>query len=161
MGLEVAVPLMIAGTAAQMYGSAMQGREQARAADFERQQYETQQENAKLAAAQDETDRRIELVRSIETIQALRVGSGLSLTSPGGMALLESVTQEAQDDIRTSRLNYLQRADLAGRAANMSARRARTSLLAGYLGAVEAGATGAMRIASLTSTGPYRSAAVR
>ena len=158
--MELAIPLAIAGTGAQAVGSVMRGREEARAAAFETQQFKIQEENARIAAKQDEANRREELTNSIETIQALRGARNLSATSPGGLALLEGVTEEAQDDIRTSRLNYLQRADQANRAATMSRRRGKTSLLAGYLGAAEAVGTGSMKLASLGSTSPYKTVSV-
>jgi hypothetical protein len=134
MGPELAIGALIVGTAASAGGQIMQGREQAKAAAFEQDQLRIQAEATRTAAAQDETNRRNELTSSLETIEAIRAGRGLS-DSPGGMAILEGVTNRAERDIGISQGNYAMRAGLLDRQAAMSASKGSMSLLSGYLGA--------------------------
>jgi hypothetical protein len=147
--MEMAIAASVAGGLGSAASSIMQGREQSRAASFEQQQLRIQEQQTRTAAAQQEASRREELTASIETIQAMRAGRGLSSQSPTGLAIIRDVESEAMDDMRTERLNTLLRADQSRMLANLAGRRARTSLLAGYLGgAAELGAT-AGRLASM------------
>jgi hypothetical protein len=148
-GLEILPVMAIAGSALSATGSIMAGNERASAAEFEAGQYRTQEQQARTAAIQDETARRRELTTSMETIQALRAGRGVGASSPTGTAILDNMVGETEDDILTSRANYLTRADLSRRAGELSDRRARTSMLQGYLGAGEAVTSGYMRYAGL------------
>lgn len=154
-GLE---PLAIAGIAAsaggaalQATGSIMAGREQSQAAAYEQQQLNDQAENTRIAAAQDETRRREKLASSLETIQVMRGGRGVGADSPTGMAILDDATLHAERDINTGRLSSLEKESQDATGATMAGNRASTSLLAGYLGAGEAVASGIYRTASLSS----------
>lgn len=139
-------PLMLAGagTAAvgggilKAKGARMAGEEAARSAEFERQQLEIQAQTARTNADQAEAARRNELTSNLETIQAIRAGRGVGGYSPTGEAIMTSAIDEQERAIATERANYLSKADLSKRAAEMAGRKARTSLLAGKLG--EAGA---------------------
>lgn len=131
---------LAAGTALTATSQIIQSREQSKAAAFEADQLRTQEQQYRIAAAQDEARRRDELTSNLETIQAIRSGRGVGQASPTGTAILDSITADEERDIGISKLNYLQRADMSRRLAGMSEGRARTSLLAGYLGA---GATAA------------------
>jgi hypothetical protein len=51
------------------------------------------------------------------------------------MAIFDKTVSDAEGDIATERVNYLTRADLSERAGIMAERKARTSLLAGQIGA--------------------------
>lgn len=138
--MEFALPaMMIAGTAAKGVGSVMAGREASRAAQFEKQQLEVSAQQNRTAALQAEARRTEELTSSLETIQALRAGRNTGAFSPTGRAILTSLTDDTERDIQTEKVNFAQRADLNSRAATMAGRKAKTSLLAGWLGAVEAG----------------------
>lgn len=151
-GLEpLAIGAMIGGTALSATGSVMSGQERSNAAQFEASQYHIQEQQARTAALQDEAARRRDLTTSLETIQAIRAGRGVGSDSPTGTAILSSATGLAEDDILASRANYTSRADLANRASLLSERKARTSLLSGYLGAGESIVSGASRVLS-----PYR-----
>lgn len=148
-GLEIlAIGASVAGTALSATGQIMAGREQARAAEFERQQYQISEEQNRTAAIQSEARRTDEMVSSMETIQALRAGRGVGAFSPTGRAILTSVQDDTAGEILTDKSNYLTKADLSRRAADMSARRGRTSLLAGYLGAGATAFSGGSKIAS-------------
>ncbi len=164
----MATAALVGGTALSATSQIMKGREESTAAAFERQQLLTQQEQYKIqegqqrtAAMQDETRRRNELTSNLETIQAMRAGRGVGLSSPTGMAILDSVTEGAEGDIRTSRLNFLERADSAriageysGGAAVMAGRKARMSLISGYLGAASTVASAGFKYwAATTSPG--------
>lgn len=132
---ELAIAATVAGTALQGVGSVMAGREQSAAAQFEKQQLDIQSKTAMIAADQAEAKRREELTSNIETIQAIRAGRGVGSNSPTGQAILSSAIDTQEADIATERFNYLQKSDLSRRAADMAGRKARTSLLAGYIGA--------------------------
>jgi hypothetical protein len=152
-GLE---PLVIGGMVASAAGaglsatgSIMAGREQARAAAYEQQQLQIQADNTRTAALQAETHRREELASSLETIAVMRGGRGVGAMSPTGLAILDSTTDLAERDIVTERTGLLQKVDQSVTGASLAGSRAKTSLLAGYLGAGEAIASGASRIAML------------
>ena len=142
----IAIGATVAGTAMQAYGSAMAGREQSRTAEFEKQQLLVAEQQNRTAAMESEARRREELTASLENIQALRAGRNTGAYSPTGKAILTSTIEDVERDILIERANYLTRADLSRRAAEMASRRAKTSLLAGYLGAGEAVASGAAKI---------------
>lgn len=134
-GAELPIIGLIVGTAASAGSQIMMGGEQAKAAAFEQEQMKIAASQTRTAAAQEETNRRNELTSSLETIEAIRSGRGLSGSSPGGMAVLEGVTNRAERDIGISKGNYAQKADLLDREASMSSSKGSMSLLAGYLGA--------------------------
>lgn len=136
--LMAAAGATVGGSALSAAGSSMAGQETARAAEFERQQLEIQSQAQRTAADQAEARRREELTSNLETIQAIRAGRGVGSNSPTGQAILTSAIEEQERDIGIERANYLAKADISRRAAEMAGRKAKTSLLAGNL---EAGAT--------------------
>lgn len=164
----LAIPALIGSTLLTAGGQVMQGQEQSRAAAFEEQQLlgqktqlQHQAENTRIAADQAEARRREDLVSNIEHIQSIRAGRGVGEASPTGMAILDSITGNVERDIGTERFNYLSKADSsrmaadnAGLAASMSARKAKTSLLAGYLNAGSTIAGSAFKYASFSAGGP-------
>lgn len=133
--LAVSAAATVAGGALSAYGSSMAGKEAARAAEFEKQQLEIQAQTAKTAADQAEARRREELTSNLETIQAIRAGRGVGSNSPTGQAILTSAIDTQERDIGIERANYLVKADLSRRAAELAGRKAKTSLLAGNIGA--------------------------
>jgi hypothetical protein len=155
---------MVAGTAASAgisaYGSVMQGKEQARAADFERQQLEVQGQQIRTAADQSEAERRRELASSIETVQVLRGGRGVGTASPTGLAILDEMIEGQERDIGIERSNYMTKASQSQAAAEMARRKGKYSMLAGYLGAGQAISSGAANTFALGS-GRYPVAAPR
>lgn len=144
-----AIPLAIAGGAISATGTAMAGRESSRAAAFEASQLrgqeaelDRQSQEYRIAGAQTEARRREELTSSLETIMAIRAGRGVGEVSPTASAIFESTLSDERRDVRTERLNYLSRSEQArlsarnaGLSAGLAKKRAKTSLLAGYLGA--------------------------
>lgn len=124
---------IVAGSATAAYGHSMAGQEASRAAEFEQQQLQIQSQTSRTAADQAEARRRDELTSNLETIQAIRAGRGVGAGAPGETALLTSVIDRQERDIGIERFNYMQKADLSSRAAEMLGRKARTSLLAGDL----------------------------
>lgn len=144
-------PLLVAGTvagsAASAYGSLRSGQEKYLDAQFEKEQLKIAEEQNKTAAMQAETARREELTSSLETIQALRAGRNTGTYSPTGRAMLGNTVDDAEGDIITERVNYMQRADQNRRAAFLSERKGKASLLAGQIGAFEAVASGATKLA--------------
>jgi ABC-type lipoprotein release transport system permease subunit len=135
LAVPLAIGMTVAGGVTQAVGSVMAGREAAMSSEFEKQQLEIQAQTAHIAADQAETKRRTELTSNLETIQAIRAGRGVGSSSPTGQAILTSGIDQQERDIATERFNYLQKADLSQRASELAGRKARTSLLAGYLGA--------------------------
>lgn len=99
-------------------GGIQQSAAEKRNAQFEAQQFETQQANARVAGMQDEVQRRQELQRVLATQQALRTGSGNVLMSGSARRLTGLTTENAERDIQTSRLNFLQQESQFGLAAS-------------------------------------------
>lgn len=147
MGLAIAA--LAAGTTLQAVGSVMSGREGARAALFEQQQLRIQQQTEQTAGAQAEARRLEELTANLGTIQAIRAGRGVGMSSPTGAAILEATASEEWRDAKQERLNHLLKADQSRIAAGMAGRKASYSLLSGYLGAGTALAEGAYKYDSL------------
>lgn len=133
---ELALPALIAGTAASAGGQLMAAGEKSAAADFESQQYAQAAQAQKTAAIQDETARRRDLTSNLESIQAIRAGRGVGSGSPTAMAIYDSGIGRSEDDIQAAKANYAAKADLSQRASILSERRASSSLLAGNLGAL-------------------------
>jgi len=151
--MEMAIAGAVIGGGAQAFGSVMRGREEARGAQFEKQQYEVAEQQTRTQAAQSEAARRDQLTSSLETIQAIRAGRGTGAFSPTGEAIMTSAIEDTERDIAIERANYATKADLSRRAALMSERKSKTSLLAGYLGAVEAVASGGTKAYSMGTYG--------
>lgn len=132
---ELAIPLAIGGSLLSAGGKVMAGREQAMAAQFESQQKDREGEELRIAAAQTEARRREHLTSSLETIMSIRAGRGVGEGSPTAMASLEEITSDESRDIRTERYNYLSRIEQTRLASQMSRRKAKMSLIGGYIGA--------------------------
>lgn len=148
-GMEaVALTALIGGTALSATGQVMSGQEKAAASDFEAAQYRVQEQRMRTAAAEDEAARRRELTSNLETIAAIRAGRGVGSASPTGMAIFDDILSRGEDEIGISRTNYLLKAEQGRQAALMSERRARSSLLAGYLGAAESVASAGFKYAT-------------
>ena len=143
--MALAMPLLIASSLLSATGSIMRGIEESNAASFQQQQLKIQEQQTRTAAQQAEARRREELTSNLETIQTIRAGRNVGLTSPTGTASMESIIGAGERDILTERINYRSRADALRMGAEMAGNRAGYSLLAGGLGAG----------ASLTGTG-YR-----
>lgn len=143
----------VAGSAASAYGSVKAGQEKYLDAQFEREQLKAAEQQNKIAASQAEAHRRDELTSSLETIQALRAGRNTGTYSPTGRAIMGNVVDDAERDIITERVNYMQRADLNRRAAFLAERKGKASLLAGTLGAVEAVSSGVTKVGSIYGKG--------
>jgi hypothetical protein len=151
-------------------------------------QYDLQAKRIRSAAAVDEAARRTDLESSLETIDAMRSGRGLSLDSPTGRAISRNVTATGERNIMTSKTNFLLDAEKSGfqgeqsrfqgeqtrfqgeqsRAqAELSRLKARYSLLAGEAGASAAddqiAATWAGGVGKVASIGMsfYKTPAVR
>jgi hypothetical protein len=160
-GLEpLIIPALIGstavGTATSVYGQQMAGQEAKRSADFEAKQLEQQSRAYQTQAAQDEAKRRGDLESSLETIQVMRAGRGLSLDSPTGQAILTGVTENAESDIATSKANIYGRASNAQLAASESRRKGDYSLLAADIGSVTTIASGFGKIATAGRYGPSK-----
>jgi len=138
-GLEIpaliAIGTAVGGGALGAAGKVMAGREQSRAAMFESQQKDREAEELKIAAAQTEARRREHLTSSLETIASIRAGRGVGEGSPTAMASYEEIISDESRDIRTERYNYLSRIEQNRLASQMSKRKARMSLLSGYIDA--------------------------
>lgn len=128
------------GTALSAGGQIMAGQEQARAAKFEQEQLKRDEQIQRTAAAQEEARRREELTSQLGTMQSIRAGRGVGMSSPTGMAILTDVASEGTRDAKQAGLNYLLKADSSRMSASMAGRKAQYTLLGGYLGA---GATAA------------------
>lgn len=135
-GIEpLAIGALVGGTALSASGTLLKGQEESKAAKFEQQQLAVKEQQTKTAAMQDEANRRNALTSSLETIQAIRAGRGVGSTSPTAMGIYSNITGEAERDIYTSRVNADTSADLLRRGGILAGQKAKTSLLASYLGA--------------------------
>jgi hypothetical protein len=147
--------------------SLMAAQEQSNAQNFEAGQYDIQGKRIRSAAAADEAARRTDLESSLETIDAMRSGRGLSLDSPTGRAISRNVTATGERNILNSRTNMLLQAEQSDAQAELSRRKARYSLLAGEAGASAAddqiAATYAGGVGKLAGIGMsfYKTPAVR
>lgn len=137
-GAEMALAGLIVGTATKAAGGIMSGREQSRAAAFERQQYDIQSQQYQTAAARDEARRREELRASIDTIMAVRASRGVGQSSPTANAIFDDMEEHSRSDMFTAKSSFLTKGDQARMASDMAARRQRMALIAGDLGAVSA-----------------------
>lgn len=134
---------LVAGTVLQAGGAIMTGREQARAAEYEQQQYAAQAQTERTAAAQAEARRREELVSALGTIQTIRAGRGVGMSSPTGMAILNSTASEQTRDALQERMNLLGKADQSRIASSMAGSKSRYSMISGYTNAAATLAGGA------------------
>lgn len=150
---ELALPMMLIGTAASAGATVMQGQAQSDAARFQQQQLESQQQQYTTAAAQDEAKRRNTLTSSLETISAIRADRGVGAGSPTGMAIFDNLIDKSETDISTSRTNLLAKGDSARMEAEMAGNKAQTSLLAGYLGGASDIGSAGMKYASIQKYG--------
>jgi len=96
-------------------------------------QYEEQRENARVAALQDEVQRREQLQRVLGTQQAIRAGRGMDLYSGSAKALTKETRRQAERDILTAQVNYLSQQRKFGLGAS-SARAAGTGALVSGFG---------------------------
>jgi|GEM_PF-3386860 len=93
----------VASASASIYG----GVQANKAAKLEAAQYEDARETARVAALQDEVQKREQLQRVLGTRQAIRAGRGLDLYSGSAKAGTKEVIRQAERDILTAQVNYL------------------------------------------------------
>ena len=152
---ELAIPAMIlstvGGTATSIVGQQVAGQEQARAAAMEAEGYRAQEQALRTAAAQDEARRRDQLTSSLDTILAIRAGRSVGGGSPTETAILNDITEDSLDDIRTSRTNILQRAEQANMQSELSERKRRMAPVMANINSATSLFSGATRVASLTN----------
>ncbi|MDR6954888.1 hypothetical protein J2X65_004264 [Ancylobacter sp. 3268] len=129
---------LVAGTVLSASGQAMAAQEQSRAARFEQEQLKRDEQIQRTAAAQEEARRREELTSQLGTMQSIRAGRGVGMSSPTGMAILTDVASEGTRDAKQAGLNYLLKADSSRMSASMAGQKAKYTLLGGYM---DAGAT--------------------
>src|SRR3990167_10587573 len=109
------------------------GRQGQVGADFEAMQFREEQENARVAAIQDEAQRRRQLMRTLSSINALRAGRGVEMFEGGtGDAIRKQVVLETEEDIATSKLNAMNRSRRFGLAAGQAEARGTAELLGGF-----------------------------
>ena len=133
------------GTALSAGGQIMAAQEQSRGAAFEQQQLNNQAQVERTAADQEEARRREELTSQLGTMQTLRAGRGVGMSSPTGMAILNSVAEDGTRDAQQASLNYLMKADSSRMSAQMAGQKSKYTLLGGYLGAGSTLAGGAYK----------------
>ena len=102
------------------------------AAEFEAAQFREEQENARVAAMQEEVQRRRQLQRTLSSINAIRAGRGVEMFDGGsGEAIRRQVISEGEEDINTMKINYLNRARRFGLAAEESTLKGQSAMLGG------------------------------
>lgn len=102
-------------------------------------QYEEEAANARTAAAQDELQRRRQLKATLSAQTAIRAGRGVELFGGGtGEAIRDRTIAEAEEDIQTSKLNYLSRARRFDLAADKASNDSTAALLGGVGNAASA-----------------------
>lgn len=106
-------------------------------AEFLRAQYEEEAANAKTAAAQDELQRRRQLDSVLASQRAIFASRGVELFGGSQQAIQAQTKKEAEEDIETSRTNYLSRSRRYGLAANQAQAQGTGALLGGVGGAAK------------------------
>lgn len=101
------------------------------AADRDADQYREEQENARVAGLQEETERRRELQRQLASVDAIRGGRGVELYSPTADNIRSELERAASEDINTIRLNASNRARRYGAAADASKSQGTGALISG------------------------------
>lgn len=115
------------------------GRQSAAGYDLLAAQYEEEAANARVAAAQDELQRRRQLKATLSAQTAIRAGRGVELFGGGtGEAIRDRTIAEAEEDILTSRLNFQSRARRFDLAADKASGDATGALLGGVGNAASA-----------------------
>lgn len=104
-----ALPLMAVATGISAVSSVMQGQAAKTASEFERQQYEEEAENNRVAAIQDENLRRRNLAATLAAQEVYFGANGLDPNSPMAQALRDETVGLAEDDIATAKLNFANR----------------------------------------------------
>lgn len=141
--------MAVVGGGLNAAGTFLSAREQSRASAFEASQLDSQaaeldrqSQEYRIAGDQAEAKRRNELTSSLETIMAIRAGRGVGEASPTAMAIYDSTISDANSAVQTERYNYLSKAETARISANnarlsagLARKRAKTSMLAGIIGA--------------------------
>lgn len=123
---------------------------QSRAASFEREQLEQEAKAIELAAQQDENARRENLRRVIASQQAIRAGAGLQFDTGTSRAIANRSVDATEDDIITSRFNFMRRAQRTRFAAFGAEQRGRNALFAGGAGILSAAGKAATQIQRIT-----------
>jgi hypothetical protein len=132
LGLGAASSVVSAG-ASLAQGNARAEAAEARA-QAEAQQREIQAENAQIAAAQEEAQRRRELNDTLDTIQAVRASRNLQGTSPTGQNLVRRNVRQGERSIATGRFNRMQQASRARMAADSARQQGRMTASAARTG---------------------------
>jgi len=136
--------LSIAATVVSAVTSIVGGISAKQAADDEAAQYREEQENARVAGLQEETERQRELQRQLASVDAIRAGRGVELYSPTSDTIRAEQEAAAEDDINTIRLNSLNRQRRYAAAADSTESAGTGKLLAGIGGGVVQGGKAAM-----------------
>lgn len=134
----LAIPLLIAGSAA---GSIFGGYSQSRQYEAEANAAEAQEDTARAAAAQDEAQRRRQMMQTIASQDALRAARGSSLTSGTALSIYDDTVSQSEQDIRTSKLNLLSQADQYRMTARARRASAQDAVIGGYLSAAGSAAS--------------------
>lgn len=123
---------------------------QSRAASYEREQLETEAKAIELAAQQDENARRENLRRVLASQEAIRAGAGLQLETGTSRAIANRSVDATEDDIITSRFNFMRRAQRTRAAAFGAGQRGTNALFAGGAGILSAAGRSAVQIQRMT-----------
>lgn len=150
LAIPIAIAVATAASAAaagySAYSSAEQSKAQANIAD-------QQEDTARAAAAQAEVQQRRQLMQVIASQDALRAARGSSLTSGTALSIYGDTTEQGEEDIRTTRLNYLSQADQYSMTAAARRSAATDSNVGGYLSIGGTLAGGGARAYSAYRTG--------
>lgn len=138
IAIAVATAASAAGAGYAAYSSSQQNEAAASAA-------KAQADTDQAAAAQDEAQRRRQLMQVIASQDALRAARGSSLTSGTALSIYDDTVSQAEQDIQTSRLNYLSQADQYRMTAQARRAAATDSLVGGGLSVAGQLAAGGVR----------------
>lgn len=137
----IAIPLQLIAAAASAGGAIYGGYAKSAEYKGEANAAEAQADTAQAAAAQDEAQRRRQLTQVIASQDALRAARGSSLTSGTALSIYGDTVGQAEQDIRTSRLNYLSQADQYRMTARARRAAATDAVVGGYLSAAGSSAS--------------------
>ncbi len=115
----------------------------AQAAEFEAAQFREEMEIARVAAEQEEVQRRRQLRATLAAQTAIRAGRGVELFGSGSFeAIRKRTIEEAEEDITTAKLNALSRSRRFSLAAAEAESRGQSAILGGVGTAATAFAKG-------------------
>lgn len=133
MGFDPATMAVVGSAIISSGADILGGSAEKSAANAEALQYESNAKNAMIAADQRQGERLRDLRSTLSSIDALRAGRGLDVSSPTGAAIRDRVNDDATRAIGTDRLNALNQASANYGAATNARNQGQAAYIGGFL----------------------------